>query len=603
MHLYGLGGGARTVAWLAHAFADLGHTVDIYSHGPVPEQVMRWLPAGVSLAGFYPTCGQGYDVMYNIDHFNYPPPLAARNMAHIFHPHDRNRPLPGYELWTTSKYTAAQCREQWDLEAKHLYIPISSMFRPMRKRRWIIHCSRFVQPTPYADKAHRQMILAFMTGVERGQLRGWQFHLVGSIDPGMEGYFEELKGMARGYPVFFHVDATDEQIAQLFGTSAFYWHMTGVTMKQIPGAQEHLGLTPLEAMAAGTVPICHSMGGPLETIRHGETGFLVADTAELLDTTVSLARHWSMWGSVSDQAQRQGTVWQDYYSFTDRVVAMLESGTACDLPAPYSPATRFTEKDVTIIIPVHNNWKLTRRMLHSIATTCGPGAVIIFDNGSTDETQAECSKIQGVTYMGASENRGFAGAIRQVMPRVKTPLVLLANNDMECIDQQWLMYLVSFMTAEVGIVGPKLLYPNGALQFGGGLFDWNRPDIGHHRSYGRPDGPHANLIETVPFITGACMLARKELIEVPHEFSGLNYEDAHWSLNAWWNGYEVLYAPCVSLVHYEAQTKREVKITEESLLVNRKAFIQLWHHRWLSSPRLAKVRILNGQLLYQETAR
>ena len=600
MHLYGIGGGARTVAWFARALGDLEYRVDIYSSTPIPPEVRDWLPHNIAISNSYPTCARGYDLLLNIDHFGYVTPLAERNWAHIFQPHDRNRPPDGFELWANSKYTAGQCRKQWGLEAKYIYVPMSAEFRPMRKQRWICHCSRFVQPTPYADKGHRQMIMAFISGFEQGDLRDWRFHLVGPVDPGMDDYFRQLQAMAQGYPIHFHLKVPDSQLVAIVGQSAIYWQVTGITMKEIPGAQEHLGATPIEAMAAGTVPICHNTGGHLETIRQGQTGFLVNSTRQLLETTVSLSRNWHMWAAVSEQAHRQGIAWQDYFSFVDRMEAML-SGESREVPHPPILLSPFHEGDVSIIIPVRNKWKLTERMLGSIMATCKPGAVFVVDNASTDETPARASESEGVTYIRLAENKGYAGAIMEVLPQVKTPLVLLANNDMECLDKQWLAHLTSFMSCEVGIVGPKLLYHNGTLQFAGGLFDWNRPDVGYHRWYGEADGPKANLVERVPFVTGACLLARKELLGLPSGLrEGLNYEDAHWCLNAWYRGYEVVYVPCVRLMHYEAQTKLDVIDWARSKVEkSRDCFAAHWHLKWLSDSRLARVRVLNTQLTGQ----
>lgn len=602
MHLYGQGGGARAVAWFARALQSLGWSVDIFTSTTIPAQVEAWLPRGLAYAGAHPLCGQGYDLLLNIDHFNYSPPLAKKNWAHIFQPHERNRPVGGYDLWANSQYTVAQIKEQWDLPAKYIYIPVSDQFRPMRKQKWITHCSRFVKPTSYADKGHRQMIMAFIQGCEMGYLQDWQLHLIGSLDPNMQNYLDQLIAMARAYPIYFHVNADDNDVLMLLGCSPIYWHMTGVSMPQIPGAQEHLGLTPIEAMASGAVPICFASGGPLETIQHSRTGFLVNGVQELLQTTLTMLQNWNVWSSLSEQARRQGMIWQDFPAFVDRVQAMLSSDAVAEMPAVPSLVTRYTESDVTIIIPVHNNWEITRRFLHSLATTARAGAIIIVDNNSTDETQEQASQIQGMTYLRLDENKGYSGAIFEALDLVKTPLVLLANNDLEAIDTNWLAYLAGFMAPDVGIVGPKLLYSDNRLQFAGGVFDWNRPDIGHHRWYGQHDGPRACSIERVPFITGACMLLRKELLEdtPPELLQGLNYEDAHWCLTAWSQGLDVKYVPCVRLYHHEAQTKKAIETVSEGIRDNRKVFQALWGERWGSDPTLAQLRSLNNQLLSQE---
>lgn len=590
------------MSWFAHAFSVLGWEVTIFSSTSVPEAVEVWLPRGVSFARAHPLCGQGFDLLFNIDHFNYPPPLAKRNWAHIFQPNDRNKPTPGYDLWANSQYTVSQIQEQWGLPAKHIYIPISPQFRPMRKTRRITHCSRFVQPTPYADKGHRQMIMAFAQGYEMGTFQGWEFHIIGSLDPNMRGYLDGLIGMAKPYPIYFHVNASDSDVVYLLGCSPIYWHMTGIGLPQIPGAQEHLGLTPIEAMAAGAVPICYASGGPLETIENGKTGFLVHNAQQLMQVTGTMLQNWNIWASISHQAHRYGSTWQDFPSFVDRVRSMIDSDAVAAMPTTPSLVTEYKESDVTIIIPVHNNWEITRRFIASLATTARPRAVILVDNASTDETQEEASAIQGITYVRLDENKGYAGAIFEVLPLVETELVLIANNDLEAIDTEWLNYLVGFMAPDVGIVGPKLLYSDGRLQSAGGVFDWNRPDIGHHRWYGQVDGPMASGIERVPFVTGACILLRKDILgETPPEYlEGLNYEDAHWCLTSWASGLDVQYAPCVRLYHHEGATKRIVDWSDAAVQRNRKLFHQLWGERWLTDPKLAMLRNLNNVLLLQE---
>ena len=47
-----------------------------------------------------------------------------------------------------------------------------------------------------------------------------------------------------------------------------------------PATDEHFGLVPLEAMAAGRAVLCVDAGGPKETIAHGVTGILCAPTAD-----------------------------------------------------------------------------------------------------------------------------------------------------------------------------------------------------------------------------------------------------------------------------------------------------------------------------------
>jgi len=77
----------------------------------------------------------------------------------------------------------------------------------------------------------------------------------------------ELGAVAKelGVPVDFRLDISDKERADLF--------QTALCVVYTPD-KEHFGIVPLEAMYAGTPVLAVNSGGPVETVRDGETGFL-----------------------------------------------------------------------------------------------------------------------------------------------------------------------------------------------------------------------------------------------------------------------------------------------------------------------------------------
>ena len=53
------------------------------------------------------------------------------------------------------------------------------------------------------------------------------------------------------------------------------WLLTNCSILLYTPAGEHFGIVPLEAMYCGTPVLAVNSGGPLETIEHGVTGWLV----------------------------------------------------------------------------------------------------------------------------------------------------------------------------------------------------------------------------------------------------------------------------------------------------------------------------------------
>jgi O-antigen biosynthesis protein len=123
-----------------------------------------------------------------------------------------------------------------------------------------------------------------------------ELHLVGTLHTHHLKHYQTLLQKAEGLPVAIHPNASPDVIADLLSRSAIYWHATGfgVDPKLSPEKCEHFGISVVEAMAAGSVPIVVSNGGPLEFVRERETGFqystieeLVAKTKALLDNPLA----------------------------------------------------------------------------------------------------------------------------------------------------------------------------------------------------------------------------------------------------------------------------------------------------------------------------
>jgi glycosyltransferase involved in cell wall biosynthesis len=89
-----------------------------------------------------------------------------------------------------------------------------------------------------------------------------------------------------------HTDLPFEQLAQLYAESAIYWHAAGLgeDENREPIKLEHFGITTVEAMAAGCVPVVIGKGGQTEIVQHGHNGFLWHSLRELIEFTWLLIR-------------------------------------------------------------------------------------------------------------------------------------------------------------------------------------------------------------------------------------------------------------------------------------------------------------------------
>lgn len=579
-HLYGMGGGAKAVFWIVKGLHKHG-SVTVFTKTAIPDSVIAEMPKGVMYANWYPGCSAGYDVHVCIDHFNYEPPMAKRNLALVFHPHRRNVPPEQYELWAISRYTQAQIKEQWGRESLVFYPSVDGDLYSGQKAKRILHISRFSAPNQYADKGHRHMIRAF-----KALKSDWEFVLAGSTDPAQGGYLSSLMAEAAGANIRFAPNLSRKDLCDLLASSSIYWHMTGIGAPDIPSAQEHLGITTIEGMASGCVPIVLGTGGQPEIVQDRISGVLVRDVDGLVKTTDVLMSNLGTWALLQQQALLAGQAWLEGDWYYDQFAGLLLDGVDMTAPVAESPILNYGMDNVDVIIPIYNSVTIGQCLDRIPA---GPN-VIVVDNGS--DAPVTHNRID--QYIRLEENRGFAGGNMAGFEISTRPVVLALNDD--CIppdNSMWLTAMLLTLSKErCAVVGAKLLYPDGRLQHAGVYFDFHRKDIGFHRLYGVKDHPNANIAVKVPAVTGACLLCKREFFDMhPELYPYGNYEDAHLCLDVWRRGYEVWYQPAASLTHIEAVTKRALDIDFTSL--NRKVFVEHWRTIFLDSEEMNHAREVN----------
>lgn len=571
-HLYSMGGGYQAVRWHILACQKLGHAVTVFTRNTPSQGILQNWFDNVPLRQYSEHCERGFDVFINIDHFAQALPEAGLNIAHVFFPMDETPPPPAEtRLYSNSAYTARHIRHRLGREATPLYIPIDGHFHNGIKEKTILHVSRFTRPTIWADKGHRQMIQAFKRIAKK--MPEWKFVLAGSVDPYMEMYVSELARLAAGYQIDLMPNLSSSSLSDLYARSAIYWHATGVEKSNIPSAQEHMGIAPIEAQASGAVPIAYNSGGIPEVIIDRQTGILFDNVVNLPDITYELSRNLTAWAQLSQAGFVWSKTWQDFDAFCHRVDDMLND-------RPITPMATFQlnlthdPSQVTVVIPTYNS-PLLEKCLQSLHDTAPRVHVLVINNGSP---LSNLSVDDNVKIVDVGENLGFAGAHRLASQMIETPFVFMMNDDVIADRPGWLEQLLFVMNRDdVGVVGPKLYFPNGAVQFAGGIVDFGREDIGYHRAYGAQDDVTLSMAVDVDFITGAALLCRNWLYVMPdYLVGGLNMEDVDICFTAREMGNRVIYQPASSMIHAEGETKQRTPQTQELVDRNRSLFREKW---------------------------
>jgi len=216
---------------------------------------------------------------------------------------------------------------------------------------------------------------------------------------------------------------------------------------------------------------------------------------------------------------------------------------------------------VTIVIPVFNKADYTLRCLEKLIenTPAELFEVVLVDNASTDATPQLLGQLGGdVQVLRNAENQGFVVACNQGAAAGQGKYVLLLNND-TAPQPGWLEELVAAAERDpkVGVVGSKLVYPNGDLQEAGGLVFRDASAWNHGRG-DDPDRPEFNQACEVDYCSGASLLVRRDLWDrlggLDLRYAPAYYEDTDLCFGARSLGFQVVYCPASVVVHYEGVT-------------------------------------------------
>jgi glycosyltransferase involved in cell wall biosynthesis/Tfp pilus assembly protein PilF len=225
------------------------------------------------------------------------------------------------------------------------------------------------------------------------------------------------------------------------------------------------------------------------------------------------------------------------------------------------PPSRSERVLSSIIIPVFNNFSLTRQCLESISeNTDAPHEIIVVDNGSSDGTRDYLLRLEaegGVRVISNRTNLGFARASNQGAQAARGDYLVFLNND-TIVQPGWLQELVACARKDdkIGAVGAKLLYADDSVQHAGVVF--NEKKLVHHiYKYFNRDHPAVNKEREFQAVTAACMLIQKDLFFrigafVENYRNGLEDVDLCFTLRE--QGYKIVYNPRAVVYHLESKT-------------------------------------------------
>ena len=236
-----------------------------------------------------------------------PATFATRNLAVVQFPmttlgdgsragrrRDRSR-LAQYHCVTYSRFVREWIRRRWDVDAD-VVMPSCELApeEPGQKENLVLAVGRFLarETDQWNSKRQDVMIAAFSELPDH--LRGsWRLVLAGGAAPSrdIDRFVAHLRERAEGLPITIEVNVPARRLAELQRKARFFWHASGYERPDDrPEQTEHFGISTVEAMSHGAIPLVYADGGQPEIV---DTSFgrlwhtipeLVEQTAALMET-------------------------------------------------------------------------------------------------------------------------------------------------------------------------------------------------------------------------------------------------------------------------------------------------------------------------------
>jgi GT2 family glycosyltransferase/glycosyltransferase involved in cell wall biosynthesis len=222
-------------------------------------------------------------------------------------------------------------------------------------------------------------------------------------------------------------------------------------------------------------------------------------------------------------------------------------------------------RPVTVAIPHYGAPEQTVETVRALRRTTDPERVriVVADDASpTPHPERLASALDGLAELILGErNAGFAvNANRALAAAREGDDVVLLNSDVVALPG-WLETLqhAAYGAEDVGIVGPKLLYPDRTIQSAGSYRNLGAPEwFDHRHRFKPPDHGPANIGVPCVAVTGAAMYVKRSALDrigLLDERYPMAYEDVDWCLRAWEAGLRVMYHPESALFHLESKTR------------------------------------------------
>ncbi|MDP2585287.1 MAG: glycosyltransferase [Candidatus Levybacteria bacterium] len=215
------------------------------------------------------------------------------------------------KIFCNSYFTKSFIDKKLNVKSDVLYPPVNlSVVKNIKKENVILHVGRF--DVNFHDSNYKKqdiMIDIFKKMIDAG-LRNWKFKLIVGVRDGDEEKLNKLRAISEGYPIELIANIPNQKLWEYYSKAKIYWHATGYgeDLQKYPEKAEHFGITTVEAMGSGCVPVVFNAGGQKEIVEDNKNGYLCNNMEDFIFKTNVLIKDENLLEKMSIASKKRSDI-------------------------------------------------------------------------------------------------------------------------------------------------------------------------------------------------------------------------------------------------------------------------------------------------------
>lgn len=308
-----MGGGERYTISFIKLLLNRGWDVDVVWDKDISKELFDRFHIDISKAKFVSkhVYTSKYHLAFYVSDGSLPLSFARKTIIHFQFPFTNIPKLNLLDIFKTKIYTFV-CNSQFtkyfidksfSVNSTIIYPPVDTdKFKSGKKTNTILYVGRFSQLTQLKNQ---ELLIDSFSSI-KSKIKGWKLVLAGGVGIGSEEkYFKHLQAKAKKSGVTIISNPSFSDLQKLFSEAKIFWSASGFGASELhePTKVEHFGMSLVEAMSAGCVPIISNLGGHKEIVRNSINGFLVSDLDELGSRTLEIIKKPGLLSEISQKSQ------------------------------------------------------------------------------------------------------------------------------------------------------------------------------------------------------------------------------------------------------------------------------------------------------------